>query len=1240
MEADAGAPMTRLMIRQMVLENFKSYAGSRTIGPFDKSFTAVVGPNGSGKSNVIDAMLFVFGKRAKKLRLNKVSELIHKSSNYRHLQYARVSVHFQEIIDKEGADFDVVQDSNFVISRVATIANKSDYEINGRKSSFTEVTNLLKAKGVDLDNNRFLILQGEVEMISQMKPMGQDKHDEGLLEYLEDIMGTNQYVEKLEEASKSLEDIDERRQSMLQRLRIVEDEKSSLEAAKNEALAFLAKDAEIQKLQIADCSHILAGLQENMDQVEAQIASLQGKLQAEKEGNKSSVKELAALQKTQQEMRKRQTRLEKEHQKEQGKYKEQEKVDLKFAEEQKHLATKLEKLKKKEMDSAQAAEAAQKDIRMAETEIPQAQSQAEGLQAQLQREEQVFQQYKDGIKDEVESHLKELSKVQESLSPWERQMQEVRSKASTAQAEKETLAQQQAVAEAELAEALRTIEELKARPNHKRLQELEAEAQHHRQLLQEATHALQELRRKEETQQRVVREMEEQLLRARQQNSDERSQGGIIQALMEARRSGQIPGLHGRLGDLGAIDAKYDVAISTACGALDHIVVESTEDGQAGVQLLRNRQLGVATFLILSQQARLEAEMQRPVNTPEGLPRLFDLVQVGNDRDRVAFYFALRNTLVANDLEQATRIAYGSDPRFRRIVTLKGELINESGTITGGGGRPRRGRMTLGNAPPRVLDRRAREQEIKQLDSQVKEARECLEAIMQAIGEKESAQQESQRALSNLETTIPVTRMEAEADEARSNDLQRRLGRLQKQAQPTREEIAKIRDLDCRIQSCQGDITRLEQSMVDLRKMEDEIKSRIENAGGTRLRNQKEKVEKLQEAKKHLEMEIKRKEVLIASKRKQMNKMAGDIEKCRAEGAKTEEKVAKNRKEKQANEDAALLTFQSAEKVRAAVEEAKEELQNVTNAMEGLLQESNAARERESRIEIELEDVTQRRADVVAAKRHHTNQRAAYVQRLAECAPGEPVPEHTPEELATVDVQQLRFQIVSLKEDLEKMNPNTSALNEFRTKEAEAARRKEEFDSVTQDRDKMKMHYEGLRKRRLDEFMTGFNIIGMKLKENYQMLTLGGDAELELVDSLDPFSEGIVFSVRPPKKSWKNIANLSGGEKTLSSLALVFALHHYKPTPVYVMDEIDAALDFKNVSIVGHYVKERTKGAQFIIISLRNNMFELADRLTGVYKVDNCSNSLTMNPRELVIGGAHDVGKGQQTGTEPTMTVA
>ena len=172
-----------------------------------------------------------------------------------------------------------------------------------------------------------------------------------------------------------------------------------------------------------------------------------------------------------------------------------------------------------------------------------------------------------------------------------------------------------------------------------------------------------------------------------------------------------------------------------------------------------------------------------------------------------------------------------------------------------------------------------------------------------------------------------------------------------------------------------------------------------------------------------------------------------------------------------------------------------------------------------------------------------------------------------------------------------------------------------DLDQITSERNEARKTHDDLKRQRLEKFMDGFSQITLKLKEMYQMITLGGDAELELVDSLDPFSEGIVLSVRPPKKSWKNIANLSGGEKTLSSLALVFALHHYKPTPLYVMDEIDAALDFKNVSIVAHYIKERTKNAQFIIISLRNNMFELADRLVGIYKTNNCTKSVTINPK-------------------------
>lgn len=179
---------------------------------------------------------------------------------------------------------------------------------------------------------------------------------------------------------------------------------------------------------------------------------------------------------------------------------------------------------------------------------------------------------------------------------------------------------------------------------------------------------------------------------------------------------------------------------------------------------------------------------------------------------------------------------------------------------------------------------------------------------------------------------------------------------------------------------------------------------------------------------------------------------------------------------------------------------------------------------------------------------------------------------YTEEQLATYNLQDLQYKI-SVQEEKLKKKPNLSVIEEYFEKRKAYMDRVSFLEEITQRRNEMRQLLDDVRKKRYNEFMQGFNIITKKLKEMYQMITQGGDAELELVDSLDPFSEGVSFSVRPPKKSWKNISNLSGGEKTLSSLALVFALHYYKPSPMYFMDEIDAALDFRNVSIVANYIK-------------------------------------------------------------------
>jgi structural maintenance of chromosome 4 len=194
-------------------------------------------------------MLFVFGKRAKKLRLNKVSELIHKSDGVKDNppEYARVSVYFQEIVDTGNGDDDykVVPNTDMIVTRIAKKDNSSIYKLNGKNSSFKEIANYLNSKGIDLDNNRFLILQGEVEMISMMPPKGKTENDEGLLEYLEDIIGSSKFVEATNIAAEKVDSLTEVRQEKLNRVKAVEREKDNLEGAKQEAEALVKAEREI-----------------------------------------------------------------------------------------------------------------------------------------------------------------------------------------------------------------------------------------------------------------------------------------------------------------------------------------------------------------------------------------------------------------------------------------------------------------------------------------------------------------------------------------------------------------------------------------------------------------------------------------------------------------------------------------------------------------------------------------------------------------------------------------------------------------------------------------------------------------------------------------------------------------------------------------------------------------------------------------------------------------------------------
>ncbi|KAM1048461.1 hypothetical protein ACFX1X_027901 [Malus domestica] len=1208
----------RLFIREMVMRNFKSYAGEQRVGPFHKSFSAVVGPNGSGKSNVIDAMLFVFGKRAKQMRLNKVSELIHNSTNHQNLDSAGVSVHFQEIIDLDDGTFEAVPGSDFVITRVAFRDNSSKYYINDRASNFTEVTKKLKGKGVDLDNNRFLILQGEVEQISLMKPKAQGSHDEGFLEYLEDIIGTNIYVEKIDESFKELESLNEKRSSVVQMVKLAEKERDGLEDVKNEAEAYMLKELSLLKWQEKATKLAHEDTSAKMVDLHGNMSTLEGNLKTEREKIQESNDALKELESVHNKHMKQQEELDNNLRKCKEEFKQFEREDVKYREDLKHVKQKIKKLKDKlEKDSVKINEI-EKECEDSTNLIPELEKSIPELQKLLSDEEKVLDGIAENSKVETERYRSELTKVRAQLEPWEKQLIERKGKLEVASTEQKLLNEKHEAGRAAFEDAQKQMADISGSIETKSAGIAKVQSEIEKSKLEgiEARKEEQEYIREQEALIPSEQAARQKVAELKSVLDSERNQGTVLKAILHAKESNRIQGIHGRMGDLGAIDAKYDVAISTACAGLDYIVVETTSAAQACVELLRRENLGVATFMILEKQGDLLPKLKENVNTPEGVPRLFDLIRVQDERMKLAFFAALGNTIVAKDLDQATRIAYGGNREFRRVVTLDGALFEKSGTMSGGGSKPRGGKMSTSIRATSVSGEAVANAE-KELAAMV----DSLNTIRQKIADAVRRYQASEKAVARLEMELAKSQKEIDSLNSQHCYLEKQIGSLEAASQPKKDELDRLAELKHLISVEEKEIDKLIQGSKQLKEKASELQSNIENAGGERLKAQNLKVNKIQSDIDKNNTEINRRKVQIETGQKTIKKLTKTIEESKTEKErldKEKENVCSKFKE---IEQKAFVVKENYEGIQKLIDEHKDILGQAKsdyNQMKGTVDELRAS---QVDADFKLQDMKKLYKELELKgkgyKKRLDDLQTSLIKHMEQIQKDLVDPEKLQATLADEilnnpsDLKRALEMVALLEAQLKEMNPNLDSIAEYRRKVSLYNERVEDLNTVTQQRDDIK--------RQLDEFMAGFNAISLKLKEMYQMITLGGDAELELVDSLDPFSEGVVFSVRPPKKSWKNIANLSGGEKTLSSLALIFALHHYKPTPLYVMDEIDAALDFKNVSIVGHYIKDRTKDAQFVIISLRNNMFELADRLVGIYKTDNCTKSITINPGSFVV---------------------
>ncbi|KAI5694347.1 hypothetical protein M8J75_015374 [Diaphorina citri] len=1243
----------RLIIHSIEITNFKSYAGTQILGPFCKSFNAIIGPNGSGKSNVIDAMLFVFGSRASRIRCTNNQSLVHNSESVRNCDSCTVTVKFVEIIDQAQDAYDIVPESDIRITRTAYKYNNiSYYYINERQVAFKEIAKLLKKHGVDLINNRFLILQGEVEQISQLPCKGKTPRETGLLEYLEEIIGTHRYIGPLTQLRQRIDHHEAEREQRLERLNAVKTNVETLSSEVEKCLAYFKKENavrtmehQIAQVNLARVQDIAAGSAKKKQDMEKQCEERRHRVALAEAEVSVKQQDLAQVEAEMSDMNRAVIGLEdairmnknkitsyeasnKEIQKKLSKYKSEYAAEISKEKKARETPATNESLiasLEKELGGYEA-KAKEEEARLEATVATIAEASLEkelgGYEAKAKEEEARLEATVATIAEATKELKEEKDRLQKEQIELRRRFDEAKSEYDLAMSELSVYTSTEVEHKQKIEKLKAALEETSQRYEESKEQivHIQSSLPDNEAQLKARSSDLERLRQRELQGGIDLRKYQDQASEIKDKMQSHSSRNQLIDFVMKLKRNDVVSGILGRLGDLGAIDEQYDQAVSTSCGSLDNIVCETVESCQQVLAEVKRANVGRVYLMALDQMGQYLKYCDRPRNTPGGLPRMFDLIRVEDERIRPAMYCATQTTLVAPTLAQAMKVGY---EHHVRVVSLQGDIIEPSGIMSGGGRTRITGKM--GRSVRVATDPESTVQNLKKINRKMDNLEKELANIRSQKGNLE-------KTVSELKLLVTQQKKDLEKLSIDIPSLEMNLPALQKQ----------IRDLEAELKQCvkkMSDDVKKKKSVMDkceeqAKKLEEKVAKVHEeimgiSAGKTSaikksLGEAQRKLNKAKSTLNNLRVEIKRSErdVVTCTQRatslhEEMTKLGktvhdnnefieiyrGQIDESEAEWKvkNAELKETKTAHGRSAKELARLSA--SRDKEEESLERLERELRTVRHKAE---EHAGEMRQVEARMrQIRLNPLT-RLYDLeeVFARANSFEEEPDLSEELEILSP---------DELRTLDVEALESQITKLETELKFMDFNESRVAEYKQKVRDYAKRSKEMQAVLATLNTYCTGYEQCLSKRQKEFDTNFVKIGKRVQECYQMLTFGGKADLEYKEYSDPYAQGIKYVVRPPRKSWKSIDCLSGGEKTLASLALVFALHYYSPSPLYFLDEIDAALDTPNVAIIGHFIRTRTKFAQFIIISLRHEMFELATHLIGIYQQQQfCTRSLTI----------------------------
>ncbi|WP_195931922.1 chromosome segregation protein SMC [Turicibacter sanguinis] len=1165
-----------MYLKRIETIGFKSFA-DKTVVEFERGVTAVVGPNGSGKSNISDSIRWVLGEQsAKSLRGGKMEDIIFAGTSTRKpLNFAEVTLVLDNSCQSLPIDYDEVS-----ITRRVYRTGDSEYLINKQKVRLKDVIDLIMDSGIGHDSLS-IISQDKVKAIVEARV-----EDRRVI--IEEAAGVLKYKMRKKEATRKLESTSDNLSRVQDIIFELEDQVEPLRKQSEKAEKYMVLKKECSESEISVLAYDIKTLNDQMErskkerkEVEFEHLSINGKI-ATDERRMDNLKQTQQAQ--EQQLEALQTELVETSeliQKLQGQR------DV-LKERHKNASSNKEQLTEQQVEFEQQLELATKQLELATSSMKETESRLLAKQTQLNQVTEEYQHLEENLKTELEStreayfeDVNELASVKnqyisinQQIKKTEVTLERISGDENKSLIDRETLRREQEgfkqeydKLSAQLKEKREEYQTLQKTHQHS-LKQLEMETNRFRQLTHQVDKMMNRL----------------QWLEDAQKDFSGFNEG--VKKILKAREQNQINGIEGAVAELVSVPKELELAMDVVLGpVMQQIVTTSDDAAKNAIDFLKRHHAGRATFLPLNviKSRVLPMDVLNRIQNNQDVVGVASQLVGYEERYRQIVENILGSIIVTKDLNVAKNLAKQLNYRYR-IVTLEGDVINAGGAMTGGAVK-RQGSSLL-----------RQKNEIEDCQKKIAELNEEVE-------QSKGLQQELQEVVKNSEKQLSKLQSAGERlkDKMSETNQQKLAFEYREKAQNERDELLRIERREH-----ESEYKQLVEKNNDLAESRLRLENRIESAKGIidtleeQLEQQEEMKTQLMEVMTELKVEVAKLETALTSEIATHYRLQEESGQAKERLAELINRLEQSEQEMLGNDDEVISLETQIEQQKESRESIVEKIQEQRLTLTKVSQELEIL-EREVRESHKIhqkmtESINQ--LDVAIGK--VDVEMDLMIKKLEE--------EHQMTFDYANEHYPLKGSIEEVKQKIRSLKGQIASLGEINVAAiAEYQRVKERYEFLTTQRDDLIEAKANLEEtiNEMDQEMTikfkeTFDLVRVEYIEIFKKLFGGGTADLVLTDPHDLLNTGVEIIAQPPGTKLKTSNLLSGGQKALTSIALLFAILKVRTVPFCVLDEVEAALDEANVSRYANYLKAFSKETQFIVITHRKGTMEKADVLYGV----------------------------------------